>query len=198
MLPRLEGFLRKRLVPALVDGGMGIEGISETEFYKFITSPDGLSQLGIEADQPPKLLEAYRRTFKISTRGRAINLKFGNVAKLKLSTPHPASGTGKLRIDSWLTWVVDGRTEPRGFVRRSRIEGSNLSAKRKVRLSSHIRLRSPLGGLMLKDNFLGSTGFWKFPTRFRNYDSKWLRKNAPIIQRVIAEEAFKILQIELR
>lgn len=198
MLPRLEKFIEKRLIPALVDGGYGIQGISETDFYKFITSPDGLSQLGIEADQPPKLLEAYRKTFKVRIRGRQIQILFGNVAKLKMNTPHPASGTGKLVIDSWLTWVVDGRVEPRGFVRRSRIRGSSYSPARIKKMEGRIRLRSPLGGLMLKNRVLGSTGIWKFPSRYRNYDSKWLRKNAPRIKKVIADEAFKILQRELR
>lgn len=197
-LDRLELYLRNRLVPALVDGGLGINGIASTEMYQFITSPEGLSQLGIEPSEPPKLLEAYKKTFKVIRRGNIIELKFGNVARLKAGTLHPADGTGQLKIDSWLTWIVDRRIEPKGYVSRQTIQQSDLPESRKTKLESYIRLGGSLGGLMLDRKFLGSKGYWQIPERFRGYDVKWLAQNRGKIESLIADEAFKILQRELR
>lgn len=73
-------------------GGLGIQGIAQTEFYNFITSETGLSQLGIPSTEPPKLLDAYAsKGFKILIKGgRTVVLQFGDVVQLKLATPHPA------------------------------------------------------------------------------------------------------------
>jgi hypothetical protein len=84
----------------MVFGGFGIQGISQTAFYRFISSADGLSQLGIPATEPPKLLKAYEKTFKVSLNNTMFVMRFGDVAALKMGTPHPAAGTGNLRIGS--------------------------------------------------------------------------------------------------
>jgi len=161
-LTDLAKWMEKDLVKALVFGGLGIEGIAQTPFYKFITSAEGLSQLGIEKTEPPRLLRAYEKTaFKVTAHKRVIHLKFGDIVKLKAATPHPANGTGNLQIESWLNWIVDG--EPvlgRGFVPRRDIP-ENVQEK--------IRLGSPLGGLMLPKGALGrSLGSWRFPAQFAN------------------------------
>lgn len=180
----LEKWIRKELVKAMVDGGFGIEGIRDTAFYKFISSPEGLSQLGIEATEPPKLLQAYRRTLKIIRRGNQLVLQFGNTALLKLATPHPAAGTGNLRVESWLEWIVDDLTVDSGFVRRDRLP---MHAKKRIRLGD------PLGGLMLPRDVLGSTGLWRFPAQLQDYERDWLRINVNKIETAIVLKISELL-----
>jgi hypothetical protein len=133
--------MSKDLVRALTFGGHGIQGIAQTDFYRFISSPDGLSQLGIESTEPPRLLEAYEKSgFKVSKNRSTLLLQFGRVAQLKLATPHPAAGTGHLHIESWLEWIVDKKSVDSGYVPRSAIPKQTQKS---------IRLGSPLGGLML-------------------------------------------------
>lgn len=185
MIGRTTPWVQNELLPAMIYGGKGLQGIAQTRFYKFVTSDQGLSELGIEPTEPPKLLEAYLSSFTVSVRGNTLTFRFGNVAALKAGTPHPASGTGLLEIDSWLTWILDGRSEPRGFVPRERIRGSSLSPKRIKKLESHIRLKPPLGGLMLPGKFLKSTGLWRVPSFIQNYERRWLTRNAGKIQQLL-------------
>jgi hypothetical protein len=173
-----------QLIPALVDGGLGIRGISQTPFYVFINSQEGLSQLGIRPQDPPKLLEAYRRMFKVKISGNTIELQFGNVHNLKLATPHFASGTGRLKIKSWLEWIVDGRTEPFGYVPRASLPKG---------MHKNIRLSSPLGGLMLKAGQFRSSGFWSIPKLALGYDVAWVQQNQPAIERAMEHAIVKIL-----
>jgi hypothetical protein len=100
-LKRLGQWLETDFVNALVYGGMGITGIAQTPFYQWVSSQDGLSELGIEASEPPKLLDAYLRTIKIKQSQKQVEIQFGDMALLKLATPHPAAGTGHLKIESW-------------------------------------------------------------------------------------------------
>ena len=187
-MPEIETWMKKELVPSFVYGGNGIVGISQTDFYKFITSADGLSQLGIEASEPPKLLDAYAKTaFKVRRESKHIVLEFGNYVKLKAATPHPADGTGNLHISSWLEWV-DGRGENSGYVPRSK-----LSEK----ASKSIRLQDPLGGLMLPRGAYGSTGLWKFPTELRNYEDKWFQQNVTKIQAIMTQKMIEIFTMKL-
>jgi hypothetical protein len=179
-LVELQVWLETTLVRALVFGGMGLQGIAQTEFYKFVSSREGLSQLGIEATEPPKLLKAYEtKAFKVERRKRVIRLKFGNVAQLKVATQHPAKGQGHLNIRSWLEWVLDGTEAGRGYVPRSDIDPS---------MQKNIRLGQPLGGLMLPRGVQGSTGLWRFPSRLQNYEDAWFRSNSAIVQRLITEK----------
>jgi hypothetical protein len=183
--------MEKDLVKSLVFGGDGIGGIAQTPFYKFITSPDGLSQLGIEKSEPPKLLKAYERTaFSVKRTKRSITLRFGNVAKLKSATPHPATGTGQLKIASWLEWILDDEAViGRGFVARKDIPKGT---------QNKIRLGPPLGGLMLpRGAFNESTGSWRFPQQFANYEDEWLAKNLVKIQRAIMDQMVKFFQLRL-
>jgi hypothetical protein len=181
--------MRFALIPAMVHGGLGIQGIEQTDFYRFISSADGLSQLGIDASNPPKLLEAYKNSaFSIEKSNRFIALRFGDVAVLKAATPHPASGTGQLRVASWLEWIIDEKREPAGFVPRE-----NLPA------SAHrsIRLNNPLGGLMLSRGKFGSTGMWRFPSHLMDYEEKWFGDNITAIQTAIVKETIRIFTSKL-
>ena len=182
--------MQSDFVYALVYGGLGIQGISETPFYKWITSPEGLSQLGIPPSEPPKLLDAYLKTFRVDTRGYTISFTFGNIYNLMRATPHPYSGVGKLKIGSWLRWAVDGqKVQDRGFVPRNRIP--------KGRLEKRIRLNSPLGGLMLPGGAYGSTGRWELPIVLRNYADEWFVLNKKIIEQLITNKMETALIAEL-
>lgn len=187
----LERWMRKDLVKALTFGGLGIGGIAQTPFYQFISSPEGLSQLGIDESQPPKLLKAYETTaFSIKAKKRIITLRFGNVAQLKSATPHPASGTGKLKISSWLEWILDRKVvQDRGFVSRKDLGGGALG---------RIRLNAPLGGLMLPRGAVGkSLGVWRFPAQFINYEDDWLIGNIAKIEKAIIAQMIKLFQRRL-
>jgi len=178
-LKDLSAWMSKELVNALVDGGLGIEGISQTQFYRFISSPDGLSQLGIERNQPPKLLAAYRGTFKAGHNNKMIWLRFGDTARLKMGTPHPAAGTGHLQIESWMEWIVDDDPVHSGFVPRSRLPKD---------AQGRIRISSGPGGLMLPAGVFGSSGLWRFPGVLRDYEVKWLKDNIKKIQTAITNQ----------
>lgn len=187
-MPEIEQWIRSELVPAMVYGGMGINGIAQTEFYKYVTSPRGLSELGIEASEPPKLLKAYASTaFKIKIQKRQMNFEFGNYARLKAATPHPANGTGHLHIDSWLEWV-EGKEVHRGFVPREKLGKKTAKS---------IRLGEPLGGLMLPRGAYGSIGLWRFPAQFRHYEDKWFKDNISVIQKLIIEKMISVFVVKL-
>jgi hypothetical protein len=176
--------MSKDLVKAMVRGGFGIQGIKDTEFFKFISSPDGLSQLGIPSTEPPKLLKAYETTaFNVKRSGDSLKLEFGNVAALKAATKHPAAGTGHLTISSWMEWVFDKKTVAAGFVPRKKILGGQKS----------IRLGSPLGGLMLPRGALGSSGLWRFPEALVNYENKWIVQNSSKIQKGIDNKVVELM-----
>jgi hypothetical protein len=181
----LQKWMEKDLVRALVFGGLGIQGIAQTPFYRFITSPDGLSQLGIDKSDPPKLLRAYERdAFKVKRFKRVITLQFGNVARLKAATPHPATGRGQLKITSWLEWIIDKKTvRSRGFVPRKDLSKDAAA-----------NVRSSPGGLMLPRGVFGSTGFWKFPSQFVNYEDDWLRRNVKKIEQAILRQMMIFFQ----
>ena len=183
----MQRWMRKELVPALVygsasdKGNMGLQGIANTPFYAYITSPDGLSQLGIEIVDAIKLLRAYESTIQVVHNNKMVVLKFGDMAQIKLATPHPEAKDRSLGIQSWLEWIVDGVPVPdAGFVPRSNLP---TDAQKKIRVKS-----SP-GGLMLPKGKFGSTGTWKFPQQFANYDRDWLAANAASIERIIVDQA---------
>jgi hypothetical protein len=173
-LSQLEGWIRQDLLHALIYGGFGIEGIAQTAFYRWVTSSAGLSELGIPPTEPPKLLEAYRASFKIDVKGSSLLFQFGNVASLIKGTPHPADGTGKLKIRSWMRWITSSEGGPglpvtdAGFVPRARLNSTSQKS---------IRLNSPLGGLMLSKGRVGSAGTWEADESAKNYDEVWFAKN---------------------
>jgi len=176
--------MSKDLVRAMVRGGMGIQGIKDTEFFRFISSPDGLSQLGIPSTEPPKLLKAYESSaFRVKRKGDTLKLEFGNVAALKAATKHPAAGTGHLTISSWMEWVFDKKQVNSGFVPRRKVLGGQRS----------IRLGSPLGGLMLPRGALGSSGLWRFPEALLNYEDKWVSENTSKIQEAIDKKVVELM-----
>jgi hypothetical protein len=183
-LAQLEIWIAHDLVKSLVYGGQGLQGISQTEFYKFITSPEGLSQLGITSSEPPKLLKAYETAFKVSKKGGILSLDFGDLATLKAATPHPAAGTGHLTVQSWLELALDKKTIGRGFVPRDRIKRSSQGS---------IRLDAPLGGLMLPKGAFGSSGLWRFPEALSDFESKWVGVNADKIQDLIFDQFSEFL-----
>lgn len=189
MLPRLSIWIKTDLIKSFVYGGNGIKGIADMPFYKFISSPEGLSELGIAETEPPKLLEAYlKNAFSVQYRKRTLSLSFGDVAKLKMATHHPASGTGDLKIDSWLEWIVDDVPALKGYVPRSKVP---------AKTQKYIRLNAPLGGLMLKRGSFGSTGSWKFPQSLKDYDDDWFITNIGQIESVIGNKALELFAREL-
>lgn len=185
----LHSWMESELVPALVHGGRGIQGIAETPFYKFISSDNGLSQLGIEKTEPPRLLQAYQDSMKVSHNNTMVFLRFGDVARLKLGTPHPANGTGLLQVESWLDWIIDGVNVNSGFVPRTKLP---KSAQKNIRISS-----AP-GGLMLPKGLFGSTGLWRFPTRYKDYDVRWVANNVGGIEKAITNKAVFLLSQHLK
>jgi hypothetical protein len=133
-------------------------------------------------------LKAYETTaFKVIKRGGKVTLKFGDVARLKIATKHPAAGTGNLQIKSWMEWVLDGVQSNRGFVPSNRLG----KAKKNSRLSGG------LGGLMLPKGVLGSSGLWRFPQALSNYEDEWFKKNAPKVQAVIIKKTLEIFTRKL-
>lgn len=171
------------LVPALINGGLGLQGIKDTEFFKFVISDDGLSQLGIEKVTAMQLLTAYQKSFTVELATNELTFNFGDEIKLKLGTPHPASGTGQLRIDSWLTWILDGQqVMGYGFLPRVIIPSRSRGA---------IRLKDPLGGLMLKPGTFGfndDLSSWEFPVKYQNYDIDWVNINKSKIEDLIVKQ----------
>lgn len=188
-LSDLQLWIESELVPALINGGFGIKGIAQTDFYKFISSSKGLSELGIEQTEPPKLLLAYANSVKVSHNNNMILLRFGDTAQLRLGTPHPASGTGFLQIQSWLEWVLDGVTVNSGFVPRTKLPSS---------AQKNIRISSAPGGLMLPKGLFGSKGLWRFPTKYKNYDSIWLINNFKAIEKAIMDKVTFFLSKRLK
>lgn len=187
-MPEIEQWMRTDLVKAMVYGGHGIVGIAQTPFYKYVTSARGLSELGIEASQPPKLLQAYATSaFDVRSTKRQVTMQFGKYAQLKAATPHPADGTGHLHIDSWLDWV-DGKEVESGFVPREKLGGKMLKS---------IRLGEPLGGLMLPRGAYGSTGLWRFPTQLKKYEDQWFSQNIEAIQKLLIERMFSVFAKKL-
>jgi hypothetical protein len=185
----LKGWAATDLVEAMTFGGLGIGGISSTPFYRFISSPEGLSQLGIDKSQPPLLLRAYERSaFKVSHNNSMLLLQFGDVAALKIATPHPGKSQG-LQVQSWMEMVLDDFTATAGFVPRKSLP---RSMRKKIRLSS------PLGGLMLPMGQFGSTGSWQFPDQFRDYDVQWLQANAQKIETAIVNQMIVFLRKRLK
>jgi hypothetical protein len=188
-LKDLASWIESTLVPNLIYGGGGIVGIAQTPFYMFISSADGLSQLGIDASQPPKLLEAYRRSFRTAISGTTLKFTFGDKAVLKMGTPHPASGTGKLKIESWMEWIIDKKTvNKRGYVPRSKLTD---------KAQKYIRLQDPLGGLMLPRGAFRSLGFWRFPISLLNYEQDWLNTNIKAISDSIEQKMAAFLTARL-
>jgi hypothetical protein len=189
-MPDLAKWMGKSLVPAMVHGGLGIQGIEQTNFYKFIISPAGLSQLGIADTEPPKLLAAYKNSFRTVVTSKSAELLFGDVAMLKSATIHPATNTGKLRVQSWLDWIIDKEVvTDAGFIPREKIPPS---------LQGNIRLSSPLGGLMLPRGRFGSTGFWRFPSVLAEFDRDWLRNNKDKIEKAMIDAAIRIYNKKLK
>lgn len=182
----LESWMHRDLVTSLVYGGHGIQGITDTPFFHFISSPRGMAELGISILDIAKLTNAYESTFSTSKSYTYITFKFGDVAKLKLFTPHPRANQGNLHISSWLEWVVDGiPVNDAGFVP-------------KTALPNAVRKFSLNGGLMLPKGKFGSTGTWSFPSQFRNYAEDWFAQNVSKIEKAIVNQMIVFLNQRLK
>lgn len=187
-LQDLEKWMRSDLIDALIFGGFGIQGIAQTPFYLFISSPDGLSELGIEKSEPLNLLDAYKSSFSISRNNKILILQFGDTARLKMGTAHPASGTGHLQISSWMEWILDGVNVGSGYVPRGKLPKNTQKS---------IRISSAPGGLMLPRGVFGSSGMWKFPSNLRDYDRTWVAANSGKIQDAIVSQMAAFLSKRL-
>ncbi len=193
---RLKPWIETELKQAMIFGnsGMGIQGISQTAFFLFVISSEGLSQLGITIQDASNLLKAYESTFRVSVRGGTLRFDFGDVAKLIARTPHPEQGAS-LSISSWLEFVTTPQGGPGhkvlgfGYVPRSRLDPD---------AQKEIRLNAPLGGLMLPGGTLGSTGRWEFPPKLQRYDTEWVRRNAVPIQEAVQKRVSELLVEELK
>lgn len=195
MIPKLALWAGQKLVPALVHGGMGLQGIEQTKFFEWANSDEGLSELGIPRGEPMRLLEAYKtKSFRISYNHGSLSIGFGDRIAIKLQTPHPFYGVKKLKVKSWMTWVFDGQeVSDAGFVSRDEIELNQ------PKLTRYIRLAAPLGGLMLAKNALrlSSSGKWRVPAQFVSFDSDWAIANMNIIESLLINKAFEFFQKEL-
>lgn len=187
VLGDMEKWIKRELVPALAygtaapNGGLGLLGIADTPFYAYVTSPQGLSELGINVVDAVKLLRAYESSMKVSSNNTMVYLRFGNEAELKLATKHPDASNRNLGITSWLEWVLDGKSvTDAGFVPRGDLPSS---------AQKQIRITSAPGGLMLPRGEFGSKGTWKFPDSFVNYDKAWLDINAPRLENLVVDKA---------
>jgi len=187
----IASWAKNDLAHWLIYGGGGIDGIINTPFFRWITSEEGLSELGIRKEDAMKLLMAYQETFIVRNNNTTVEFLFGNVAKLITNTPHPYAGVGKLTdIRSWMEWVVDKKAvKEHGFVSRDNLPGN---------LRRHIRLASPLGGLMLSKDKFGSAGKWRVPAEFTHYDVRWFEENKERIIRAIVDKMTVSLGIALR
>lgn len=178
----MEKWITKELVPALTygsaspKGNLGLQGIADTAFYKFITGPQGISELGISPVDAVKLLRAYENSMKVSYNNNLIILRFGDMAQLKAATPHSDKD---VTVQSWLEWIVDGVP----------IAGYGFVPANELPKNLQDTPRSRPGGLMLKKGEYGSTGQWKFPQQFAHYDSDWLAFNAAKLEKLIVEQA---------
>ena len=192
-ITRIATWIERDLVEAMIYGGLGITGIAQTPLYQWIISPNGLSQLGIPPSEPPKLLDAYKSSFRLYVRRNYIGFSFGNTAALIKATPHPANGTGKLRIGSWMKWITNSDGDPgqtvddAGFVPRSKIPPKS---------QRFIRLNSPLGGLMLPKGRLGSIGRWSLSNE-NTYADRWFIKNKDKIEDLMEDKMKQFLMEHL-
>lgn len=192
--------MNKTLMPAMVNGSptLNITGIKQTPLFMFITSSEGLSQLGINFEDAVKLLDAYRKTFKVRRSGNSISFEFGDNTKLMQLTPHPYAGVGKLNVQSWFEFVksdggLGGKTiSDAGFVPR------NVVASQSPKAAERIRLAAPLGGLMLPRGTLGSPGKWRIPPGLSDFDAEWLDANKVQIENAVLNAARGFLLEEIK
>lgn len=179
-LKDLRAWIKTDLIKILVYGGRGVQGIAQTEFYRFVSSDEGLGQLGIEADQPPKLLRAYEKTLKVTLRSGTLFITFGTFKSLKDATPHPAAGTGNLNVSSWLDWVG-----PRPVrVQAAYVPRQELPKRARKR----IRISSAPGGLMLSASSSGNRSPWQFPKNLSDYQEQWLKDNFNEIETLVSNQ----------
>lgn len=191
VMPQLASWMKRTFVYYLINGGQGITGIRETPFFQWVTSDEGLSELGIFKKDAMELLIAYKESFLVRENATTVEFLFGDVAKLIAGTPHPFAGVGDLtEIDSWMEWVLDKKVvDDRGFVSRSKVPKG---------LRRYIRLRSPRGGLMLPEGLAESTGKWRVPAEFTHYDVRWLAENESRIMDVLQEKMIALLTTAFR
>lgn len=189
-LQDMSYWLKNDLVDALIFGGkFGITGITQTPFFQFISSPEGLGQLGIEPIEIRNLLIAYQNSFDIQISNNKIVFKFGDIAKLIAGTPHPASGTGNLTIKSWMQWIVQKyNVRGYGYVKKSDLPRG---------LHRRIRVKSVPSGLMIRRGNFGSSGSWKVPDQYRNYAQDWFASNVNAIEKAIIDQIIVFLNMRL-
>lgn len=169
----------------MVSGGDGIRGLINEPVFNWLYSDEGLSELGIFKEDVDQLVEAHKRSYKVSTNANQLSLLFGDKEFLKASTPHPFDNIGKLAIGSWLIWVDEGQSvTDAGFVDRSSLPDH---------LEDYIRLPSPLGGLMLSRGQFGSRGTWKVPSEYNGYMDKWMAENSGRIKHLLTSQLISIL-----
>jgi hypothetical protein len=178
----LRKWAKAEIPSILVNGDGSVKGITQTPFFEYIKSQKGRSELGINMEDVNNLVSAYLENTKVViSRNKELSIEFGNVAKLKMATPHPRAGVKHLQIQSWLEWAVDGVDVDSVFVPASKLG----PFERKF-----IKVKDSPGGLMVLpgsriSNRTGLYTPWKFPEFLKNYDKHWISENSKNIEKLV-------------
>lgn len=186
--------IQDRIGNGLATGQDGFVGILETPIGFWITSPEGLGELGFPSLLPiDDLMNGIKASTEVrasQTLGFELHLNLFNLVVVGNFTPHPASkNTPSLRIKSWFVdWFINKQgVHDAGFVNIKKLENPKT-------LPRSYSAAGDQAGFMLKFPHLGSTGSWNVP---RGLDikalNKWLNQNKRAIVKILVEEVKKRL-----
>lgn len=183
----LKSWMENDFVNILINGGDGIQGLTQTDFFNYISSPAGLGEIGIARKHLSDFTNAYRASLKVRANNKGLSLAFGDMATLKLMTPHPAAGVGNLHVESWLEFFLPGQVQvASAFVPESRLPGK----AKKV-----IRSKDVSGGLMLPVGSYGVNQPWSpIFNKGKDYNTRWLDDNLKDIENAIVDKLIFFLQ----
>lgn len=194
--------VQERLRKSVVNGGDRIRGFSSTNTWKWISSPEGLGQIGFtDASQATAVFQAIEQSIRVKTANQSgskiLLIGLLNMMVLARATPHPAtSSTPKLNIESWFVdWILDQKSvTDAGFVDLRTFLKTQTDRGRKIRTYPRSFNIAGLGGagFMLPGGFSGSRGTWRVPAGVGGEDIRqWLAGNIPGIRFIIEDELSK-------